>query len=140
MRDVKRRSDCPISFGLDIFGDRWSLLILRDLTFKGKAYYGDFLDSEEGIATNVLADRLQLLESVGIVTKNRDPRVKTKYIYSLTDKGLDLLPVLIEIILWSAKYDPKTAAPKEFVALAQEDSARLIEEIRTGIKALALLG
>ena len=134
MKSVKRRSDCPISFGLDIFGDKWSLLIIRDLMFKGKVYYGDFLESEEKIATNILAERLQRLERAGIITKVQDSRVKTKYIYSLSGKGIDLLPVLIEIILWSAKYDPKTGAPKDFVARAHKDKSGLISDIIKNIK------
>ena len=134
MKRVNRRSDCPISFALDLFGDKWSLLIIRDLMFKGKVYYGDFLDSEEKIATNILADRLQMLERAGIIAKRQDQRIKTKYIYSLAEKGIDLLPVLIEIILWSAKYDPETAAPKEFVAGARKDKKGLIKDIIKNIR------
>ena len=134
MKRVKRRSDCPISFALDIFGDKWSLLIIRDLVFRGKVHYGDFLESDEHIATNILADRLQTLERFGIITKAKDTKVKNKIIYSLTKKGIDLLPMLIEMILWSAKYDPKTAAPKEFVAQARKDKKRLIQDIIKNIK------
>jgi DNA-binding HxlR family transcriptional regulator len=134
MKHVKRRSDCPISFALDVFGDKWSLLIIRDLMFKGKVYYGDFLGSEEKIATNILANRLGMLEGAGMISKAQDPRMKTKYIYSLAEKGIDLLPVLIEIILWSAKYDPKTGAPKEFVARARKDKSGLIRDIIKNIK------
>ena len=134
MKHVKRRPDCPISFALDLFGDKWSLLIIRDLMFKGKVYYGDFLESEEKIATNILADRLQMLEHAGVINKVQDPKIKTKIIYSLTPKGIDLLPMLIEMILWSEKYDPKTAAPKEFVAAARKDREKLIEKIRADLK------
>jgi|SRR5229473_8684839 len=125
-----RRSDCPVSFALDVFGDKWTLLIVRDLLFKSKIYFSDFIESEEGIATNILTDRLRTLESAGIVTKRADPSQKTKIIYSLTPKGMDLLPVLIEIILWSAKYDPKTATPEEFVAEALSNRDGLIREVR----------
>ena len=134
MKRVKRRSDCPISFALDIFGDKWSLLVIRDLMFKGKVYYGDFLESEEKIATNILADRLKTLENAGIITKAQDPRMKTKYIYSLAEKGVNLLPVLIEIILWSAKYDPKTAAPRDFIVRAQKDKKGLMLDLIKNIK------
>ncbi len=134
MKRVKRRSDCPISFALDIFGDRWTLLIIRDLIFKGKVHYGDFLESEEEIATNILADRLKMLEQVGILEKSQDPHIKTKYLYTLTEKGLDLLPVLIEIVLWSAKHDPKTAADKSFVAKAHKDKNGLIKDIMNTVK------
>lgn len=119
MKKMARKSDCPIHFALEVFGDRWTLLILRDLMFKGKKHYGDFLNSEEKIATNVLADRLALLEKMGIVTKKTDENHKSKFIYSLTPKGLDLLPVLTEIIVWSAKYDADTAAEAGFVEMAR---------------------
>ena len=102
--------------------------------FRGKIYYGDFMESEEKIATNILADRLDILERAGIIKKSQDPKNKTKYIYSLTEKGLDLMPVLVEIVLWSAKYDPKTAAPKEFILQAQRDKKGLIRSLMKGIK------
>lgn len=133
VKKVKRRSDCPINFALEIFGDKWTLLVVRDLMFRDKMNYGDFLQSEEKIATNILADRLETLECAGIVKKSPDQKNKTKYIYSLTDKGLDLAPVLLEIVLWSAKYDPKTAAPKEFVAEARNHRERLIKRVRANI-------
>ncbi len=129
MAHVKRRSNCPISFALDIFGDRWTLLIIRDLMFKGKVHYGDFLRSEEGIATNILADRLQTLEHAGIVSKTRDLRKRTRFVYALTKKGLDLLPVLIEIVVWSAQYDPETEADRDFVARARRDREGLRKEV-----------
>jgi DNA-binding HxlR family transcriptional regulator len=131
---LQRRSDCPIGFALDIFGDRWTLLIVRDLLFFGKTSYGDFLSSKEGIATNILADRLETLERAGIVKKASDIANKTKFIYSLTAKGIDLLPALLEIIVWSAKYDSKTAAPKEFVAQAKSNREQLIKQIKTALK------
>src|SRR5436190_14756054 len=104
MSKPKRKSDCPINFGLEIFGDRWTFLIVRDLMFKGKHYYGEFLRMEEKIATNILADRLLLLEESGIVSRTIDETHNSKKIYELTPKGIDLLPVLTEVILWSAKY------------------------------------
>ena len=129
-----RRSNCPINFALETFGDTWSLLIIRDLMFFGKTYYGDFLKSEEHIATNILADRLFRLEKVGIIEKIPNPNDKRKDAYRLTEKGVDLLPMLLEIIAWSAKYDPKTAAPKEFVAQAKNNRDKLIKQIKTGLK------
>jgi len=134
MKQVKRRSDCPLSFALDIFGDKWSLLIVRDIMFRGKTSYGEFLKSEEHIATNILADRLALLESAGIIEKTSDTKDKRKDIYTLAQKGIDLLPSLIEITLWSAKYDPKTATPKEFLARARKDKTALIKEIKANLK------
>ena len=104
MRNITSRSECPISFALDIFGDKWSLLIIRDIMFKGKNTYGDFLNSDEKIATNILADRLALLEQTGVITKKAHPESKAKYFYKLTRKGVDLMPVLMEIIAWSDTY------------------------------------
>ena len=95
---------CPISSTLDVLGDKWTLLIIRDLMFKGKKTYGEFLRSEEKIATNILADRLLILEKNGIVEKRAFPGNKVKNLYRLTPKGIDLMPALLEIILWGDKY------------------------------------
>lgn len=103
---MKKRSDCPISCSLDIWGDKWSLLIIRDLMFSKKCRYSDFLKSEEGIATNILATRLQALEENKIIEKSDEPDSKSKGYYKLTQMGIDLLPILIEIDLWSEKYFP----------------------------------
>src|SRR5712691_11537658 len=103
MRRKQRRSDCPIHFGLEVFGDPWSLLIVRDLMFKARTTYTDFLRDEEGIATNVLADRLVLLEQQGIVIAERDPTTGRATRYTLTGKGIDLMPIMLDVIAWSAK-------------------------------------
>ena len=100
----KKRSDCPISCSLDIWGDKWSLLIIRDLMFAKECTYGDFLKSPEGIATNILASRLLVLEENKIIEKLNHPDSKAKVLYKLTKKGVDLLPILIEIHLWAEKY------------------------------------
>jgi DNA-binding HxlR family transcriptional regulator len=126
----KRRSDCPVSFALDIFGDKWSLLIIRDLMFKDKKTYGEFLLSEEKIATNILADRLEMLECAGLIKSKVDPTKKSRYNYQLTDKGIDLVPVLLEIVVWSSTHDKKTAAPKEFVDRVISDRDNFIKEIK----------
>lgn len=101
---MKKRSDCPISCSLDIWGDKWSLLIIRDLINLKKCRYSDFLKSAEGIATNILATRLQTLEENKIIEKSDDPESKSKGYYKLTQMGIDLLPILIEIDLWAEKY------------------------------------
>lgn len=129
MKQVKRRSDCPINFALELFGDKWTFLIVRDLMFKGKHFYGEFLLSEEGIATNILSDRLSLLENNGIISKSSDPGHKQKIFYRLTKKGIDLVPVLVEVILWSARYDKDSAVDMKFVKAAKKDKAGLIAEI-----------
>ena len=115
---------------MEIFGDRWTFLIIRDLMFKGKSHYGEFLNSEEKIATNILADRLQLLENNDVVSKKADPDHGSKWVYRLTKKGMDLAPLLVEMIIWSARYDKKTAADKEFVATAKADRSTLLKEIK----------
>lgn len=136
MAGRKRRSDCPINFALEIFGDRWTFLIVRDLMFKGKNYYKEFLDAEEGIATNILADKLATLEEAGIINKTVDPTHRSRQIYALTRKGIDLVPVLVEVILWSAKYDKQTAADAAFVRRAKKDKEGMIEEIIQKLKSL----
>ncbi|MEK7639515.1 MAG: helix-turn-helix domain-containing protein [Patescibacteria group bacterium] len=134
MKKMGKRSDCPVSFALETFGDTWSLLIIRDLLFFGKTYYGDFLKSDEKIATNILADRLFRLEQAGIIEKIPSAKDKRRDAYQLRDKGIDLLPVLIEMMVWSAKYDSKTAAQKSFVAEAKNHREQLIKQIRTALK------
>lgn len=99
-----RRSDCPISTSLDVWGDKWSLLIIRDLIFAKECTYGDFLKSPEGIATNILAARLKTLEENDVIEKLSHPDSKAKVLYRLTRKGIDLLPIMLEIGLWADKY------------------------------------
>lgn len=98
------RSDCPVSCSLDVWGDKWSLLIIRDLMNAKQCTYGDFLKSAEGMATNILASRLLTLEENGLIEKLSHPDSKAKVLYKLTLKGIDLLPLLIEIGIWSDKY------------------------------------
>lgn len=104
MKSGEKRSDCPISSSLDIFGDRWSLLIVRELMLYTTRTYGDFTKSAEKIATNILASRLQTLEDNGIIIKLPYPDNKVKVLYQLSPKGIDLIPALIEIALWGDKY------------------------------------
>ncbi|GAB4045507.1 winged helix-turn-helix transcriptional regulator [Spirosoma litoris] len=104
MKELKQRSTCPISTSLDVLGDKWSLLILRDMVFSGKSTYGQFLQSEEKIATNILADRLALLESQGILTKAVAADKKSKFTYRLTEKGIDTIPILMALTLWGSKH------------------------------------
>jgi DNA-binding HxlR family transcriptional regulator len=109
------RSNCPINFVLETFGDKWTLLIVRDLMFKAKSSYGEFLQSDEKISTNILADRLKKLEENGIVKKSIASDNRSKLIYSLTEKGKDLLPIMLEITAWSAKHDSATNTPESFL-------------------------
>jgi DNA-binding HxlR family transcriptional regulator len=107
-----RRSTCPVSTALELVGDRWTLLVIRDLMFAGKRHFREFLKSEEGISSNVLADRLNSLVEDGIVTRHDDPTHAQKAIYSLTDKGLDLLPLLMAMSAWAQKHHPRTRRPE----------------------------
>ena len=133
-RNEKRyRSHCPINFAQETFGDKWSLLVIRDLMFKGKKYYGEFLSSDEKISTNILADRLEKLETDGLITKAIDNKNNSKIIYALTQKGIALLPMLLEMIAWSAKYDDETETPAEFILKLEEDKESLIRELIVGL-------
>ena len=101
------RSGCPINLTLEVVGDKWSLLIIRDLIFGNRRHFRELLaKSEEGIASNILADRLKMLLAQGIITKAEDPSHKQKAIYSLTEKGLELLPVLAQMSSWGRKHLP----------------------------------
>lgn len=124
-----RRSDCPISIALELLGDPWSLLVMRDLTFKGLHTFREFMDAGEGIASNVLTDRLARLEGAGLIEKAADPKDGRGRIYSLTGKGLDLAPVLVEIVVWAATHE-KTAAPPKVVQRMKEDRRGLLQDLR----------
>ena len=133
-KKLTHRSDCPISTALDIFGDKWSLLVIRDLMFKGKNTYGDFLNSEEKIATNILADRLSLLECAGIISKHKHPDSKAKVLYKLTEKGIDLIPVLVEIIEWSEKHHTVHPVAREFAAQLKKDKIGVIQMLFNNLR------
>ena len=133
-KGISFRSSCPISTTLDILGDKWSLLIVRDMAFKGMSTYGEFLNAGEGIATNVLADKLALLESGGIISKETHPASKAKILYRLTPKGIDLIPSLVEIILWSEKYHDVHEQATKFAKQAKKDKAGVIKMLTEALK------
>ena len=128
-----RRSDCPVAFALDLFGDRWTLLVVRDLAFKGRTTFSDFMEGGERVATNILSDRLKRLQSGGVVERRRDRVDSRRVQYQLTDKGKDLVPMLVEMILWSAAHDPETAADPAFVRDANTDRDRLLRRLRSDV-------
>ncbi|MGH2666301.1 winged helix-turn-helix transcriptional regulator [Flavobacterium sp.] len=134
MKKTKKRSDCPISCTLDVFGDKWSFLIIRDLLFAKECTYGDFLKSEEGIATNILAARLLMLEENGIIEKLEHPGSKAKVLYKLTRKGIDLLPVLLEMHLWFDKYFTIPEDKREILEIVKKDKAGFIENFITQLE------
>lgn len=128
MEKIKKRSECPISCSLDVFGDKWSLLIIRDMMFFNKSTYGEFLKSEEGIATNILASRLQSLEENKLIEKLEHPDSKAKVLYKLTQKAIDLLPIIVEIYLWA---DKNFDIPADIKALVKEAKKGKDEFIKT---------
>jgi DNA-binding HxlR family transcriptional regulator len=138
-RPRRPRSACPISLALEIFGDAWSLLVVRDLMFKGRKTFRELLDAGEGIATNVLAERLDRLEANGILERGRDPEDARRQLYRLTPKGMDLAPVLVEMVLWSAHH-LDTDAPPRTVAAMRADREGFLEEVRAAWRTTVLPG
>ncbi|HEV2357028.1 MAG TPA: helix-turn-helix domain-containing protein [bacterium] len=130
------RSHCPISLALEAIGDRWSLLILRDVIVRGKTRYQEFLNSEEGISTNILADRLVRLEQQSLLTKSDDPDDKRQFRYSPTQKALDLLPIIFEMGRWSAKYDPGTDVTNPFFLRMKAGKEGFLRQIRVQFEGL----
>ncbi len=124
-----RRSGCPVNISLELFGDRWSLLIVRDLMVRGFHTFRDFEHAGEGIATNVLADRLRRLCRAGIVQAERHPADGRQKEYRLTEKGIDLAPVLLELLIWGAKHE-KTGAPAEVISQMAQNRDAVLEETR----------
>lgn len=134
-RVPSRRSGCPISISLEMLGDAWSLLIVRDLMFKGRNTYNDFLRGDEGIASNILADRLRKLEAGGIVEKCADPADARRFVYRLSEKGIGLAPVLVELVIWSARHET-TDAPPSVVRAMRRDRKGFIAAVRSRWKSL----
>ena len=125
----QRRSGCPISIALELLGDAWSLLIVRDLMFKDRRTFGEFLRGGEGIASNVLADRLRKLQDAGILEKRRDDADARRFVYRLSNKGIDLAPVLVDLVVWSARHEA-TDAPLAVVRAMQSDREAFIAGVR----------
>jgi DNA-binding HxlR family transcriptional regulator len=134
MKKRPRRSDCPINFALETFGDTWSLLIIRDMVYFGKKTYGEFLASDEGIATNILASRLAQLEQQGILVRKPYEADRRKAAYGLTEKGLDLIPILLDMASWGAHHDPQTGAPEEWITLVNANKAEMNRRIRATVQ------
>jgi DNA-binding HxlR family transcriptional regulator len=125
----KKRSDCPISCSLDIWGDKWSLLIIRNLMFHNINTYGEFLKAPEKIATNILADRLVSLEKSGLISKREHPESRAKIFYHLTPMGIDLLPVMMEISIWAEKYFEISAMSREMISQVKKNKKNLIKSL-----------
>jgi DNA-binding HxlR family transcriptional regulator len=127
-----RRSGCPISFGLDIFGDGWTLLVLRDLLLKGRRTFRDLAAGGEGIATNILTDRLKRLEAAGLIGRAPVPGDRRQVQYLPTGAGQALVPVLVELAYWGATHDPATASPPEFQQGYENDRDALVRAMAGG--------
>lgn len=125
----KRRSGCPVSVSLEILGDRWSLLIVRDLMVRGLRTFKEFQGSGEHIASNILSDRLRRLETAGIISAETQESDRRRISYRLTEKGIDLAPVLLELLLWGARHED-TAAPCAVIAGMEANRPKVIAEVR----------
>jgi DNA-binding HxlR family transcriptional regulator len=128
-REEQRRSGCPVSLSLERFGDRWSLLIVRDLMVRGYKTFKDFQNSGEGIATNILTDRLRKLELAGMITTEDERADGRRVNYRLTEKGIDLAPVMLELLIWAAHHE-ETAAPCTVIERMAKNRAQVLAEVR----------
>ncbi|MBH2004419.1 MAG: helix-turn-helix transcriptional regulator [Sphingobacteriia bacterium] len=129
MKEIRKRSECPISYCLDFFGDKWALLIIRDIVLNDKYTFGDFLSSDESIATNILTDRLKMLEAEGFIVKYPVPG-KARVGYCLTEEGISLISVVIEMALWGASKNVN-GYRKELGAELKKDKSKVIKQLAT---------
>lgn len=134
MKRNDRKSDCAINHSLENVGDPWTLLIVRDIVFFGKKTFGDFLSSDERIGTTTLSRRLKEMEEKGILKKETSPEDKRVEEYFLTEKGLDLIPVLLDLTAWGARHDPETGANPSWIRLIQKHRDVIIQRIRGVVK------
>ena len=134
MKRAKGKSHCPINFGLEAFGDPWSLLIVRDIVYFGKHTFKEFLASEEAIAPSVLSARLTDLEAAGILVSSPDPADRRRVAYNLTETGLGLIPIMLEIAAWSARVDPETEAPIEWLETVARNKPEMIDLITDTVR------
>jgi DNA-binding HxlR family transcriptional regulator len=132
--NIEGRSGCPINLTLEVLGDKWSLLIIRDMIFAGKRHFREFLQSDEGISSNILADRLNMLVEQGMLTRSADPGHKQKVIYSLTEKSIALVPVLAQIGIWGRKWLPVDPALGETARGLEEGGQPLWEQMMAGLR------
>lgn len=132
------KSFCPQNLILEIIGDKWTLLIIRDMMLNEKQYFREFLQSEEKIATNILSNRLKSLEQEGVIYKTKDPNHKQKICYFLTEKGIDLFPILIENARWSLKYKNVNKEDEKTLRKILKGGRPKIQSIMKGLKKMHL--
>ncbi|MEM1000075.1 MAG: helix-turn-helix domain-containing protein [Bacteroidota bacterium] len=131
--ETKFRCDCPITSALDVLGDRWTLVIVKQMLMEGRCTFKDFVESDEAIATNILSARLKLLEKVGIISKSKPPHNKKTNLYRLTERGIALAPIIAELAFWSdqhlREFNPIIADTPEMEFLRQDRAgfARVLE-------------
>lgn len=133
MKRARGKSHCPINFGLEVFGDPWSLLIVRDIVYFGKHTFGEFAASDERISPSVLSSRLDQLVELGVLQRSADSEDLRRSRYDLTATGRGLIPILLAIAQWSAAVDPETDAPPEWIAAVEKDPTAMIERITTTV-------
>ena len=129
-KEYHPRSPCPIAAVLDVLGDRWTLLIVRDMMFRGFREYGEFLEAGEGISTNILAERLKRLVDSGIVTRQKNPADRKRVIYTLSKKGIDLMPAIFEMVEWGNKYFGHCKIPEGYKQAIQKNKPGLMLTLR----------
>ena len=136
MKRPSGKSTCPVNFGLETFGDPWSLLVVRDVVYFGKHTFNEFLASDEAISPSVLSARLDALTDAGILRRSPDPADRRRVRYDLTDRGLGLIPIMVEIAEWSTAHDPDTGAPADWIALVRDNKPEMLrrytDTVRSG--------
>jgi DNA-binding HxlR family transcriptional regulator len=137
--DKAGRSGCPINLTLETLGDRWSLIVIRDIMFGNRRHYRDLLNhSEEGIASNILADRLRKLTDAGLLTASPDPTHKQKTIYSLTEPAIQLVPLLAQMGAWGRRFTPATPELSIRAQLLEEGGTKMWDAFMTELRSLHL--
>lgn len=134
MKRENNKSQCPINFTVEIFGDTWSLLIVRDMLALGKRTFGEFLDSKERIGPSVLTERLVHLEKNGIISKEPSLTDKRKFIYTITEKGTELIPIVYEVAVWGSKFNPEPDAPEAWFQSLKHDQEEVIRLWTAAVK------
>ena len=129
-----RQSGCPVAYGLDVFGDKWTLVVVRDMVLKGKRYFNELLVTREKMASNILADRLKRLAEERVITKTQDPENASRFIYELTPKGKELIPLLLEVLRWGAKHVPNSDPVPELVRWVKKDRDGVTQAILESLK------
>ncbi len=133
MKTTERRSTCPINYSVEIFGDKWMLLLLRDIMFNGKNSFLEFRASDEKISSAVLTEKLNILLNEGIVSKVTSPKNASKFLYLITDKGIELVPVMVEILNWGSRYNPD-GGPKTWLDRIKQNKKKAITELQDELR------